>query len=568
MPYFTGMYNTKYNNRFDRTYHLYIRLLSCLFYFLIICNSITITAQQQLKKSGKPKLIVGIVIDQMRWDYLYRFKSLYSAGGFNRLMNEGFSCDNTIIPYIPTYTAPGHTCIYTGSVPAIHGIAGNNWFERSLNKTVYCTDDSTVTGVGSNTVWGKMSPRNLWATTISDELRLSNNFQSKVIGVSLKDRGAILPAGHSANAAYWYDDEVGKWITSSYYMKELPQWVNDVNNKNYPASVAGKAWETLLPIEKYTLSDIDDSKYESPFPAGSKPTFPHTIAADSKTSYQEFKFTPYAINYTFDMALAAIDNENLGQRSVTDLLAISISSTDYIGHSYGPNSVEIEDTYLRLDKDIEKFLITLDQKFGKNNYLVFLSADHGVAHVPAFLQEHHIPAGVFNEFGLADELNKASESILGIKGIVKAAENSQVYLNTDSTGYKNRSFNDIKTFVVNYLKAKDYISDVYEINKVSEASLPQILKTRIINGYNPKRSGDIGFIAKPGYFGGGITGTTHGSWNGYDAHIPLLWFGWNIKAGKTNDEIFMTDIAPTLAALLNIQAPSGSVGKVIKEIIQ
>ncbi|MEO7801585.1 MAG: alkaline phosphatase PafA [Ginsengibacter sp.] len=567
MPYFADMYNPKYNNRSQGNYGISFYSLTLLLCILSFSNITLVVAQAQIKKAAKPKLVVGIVIDQMRWDYLYRFKSLYSTGGFNRLINEGFSCDNTIIPYIPTYTAPGHTCIYTGSIPAINGIVGNNWFERSINKNVYCTDDSSVSGVGSNSIWGKMSPKNLWGTTISDELRLSNNFQSRVIGISLKDRGAILPVGHSANAAYWYDDVAGKWISSTYYMQALPQWVDEVNKKNYPASVAGKPWETLLPIEKYTLSAVDNNKYENNID-GKPPVFPHTIAANSATKYQEFKFTPYAITYTFDMASAAITNEELGGKGVTDLLAVSISPTDYIGHSFGPNSIEIEDTYLRLDKDIEKFLSVLDQKFGKNNYLVFLTADHGVAHVPAFLQEHHIPAGVFNEYGLTDEINKAAESALGVKIIVKAVENSQVYINTDSTAYKNRSLSDIKAFVINYLKAKDYISDVYEMEKVSKASLPDVLKTRIINGFQPKRCGDIGFIAKPNYFSGGSTGTTHGSWGGYDAHIPLLWLGWNIKAGKTDDEIFMTDIAPTLAALLNIQSPSGNVGKVIKEVIQ
>lgn len=564
MPYFVNMYNTKYNKFFCKNYSNYKNLallICCIFLFVFI--SASVAGQQQLKKPAKPKLVIGIVIDQMRWDFLYRYKSLYSTGGFNRLIAEGFTCDNTFIPYIPTYTAPGHSCIYTGSIPAIHGIIGNNWFERSINKNVYCTDDSTVTGVGSNTIWGKMSPKNLLASTISDELRLSNNFQSKVIGISLKDRGAILPAGHSANAAYWYDE--GKWISSTYYMKDLPAWVKAENDKNYPGSMAGKLWNTLLPLDKYVQSAGDDNAYESAMFSEKKPVFPHTISANATSKFEDFKFTPFANTYTFNMALAAISNEHLGENNVSDFLAVSCSATDYVGHAFGPNSVEIEDTYLRLDKDIETFLLALDKKFGKNNYLVFLTADHGVAHVPAFSQEHKIPSGVYNEWGLADEINKAAEPVLGIKGIVKIVENSQVYLNVDSNS-QNKNLNDIKTFVINFLKAKDYITDVYELDKVETTSLPNILKTRITNGYNAKRSGNIGFIAKPAYFGGGSTGTTHGSWNSYDSHIPLVWFGWNIKPGKTNDEIFMTDIAPTLAALLNIQAPNGTVGKVITEI--
>lgn len=516
----------------------------------------------------KPKLVIGLVIDQMRWDFLYRYKTLYSAGGFNRLLNEGFSCENTFIPYIPTYTAPGHACIYTGSIPAIHGIVGNNWFERSINKNVYCTDDSMVSAVGSNSVFGKMSPKNLWTSTITDELKLSNNFQSKVIGIALKDRGAILPAGHSANAAYWYDDKDGRWITSTYYMKELPQWVKAENAKSYPDSVAGKPWHTLLPTGKYVASAGDDNAYENVFPGEKKPVFPHTISAASPTKYADFKYTPYANTYTFNMASAAIENENLGENGVTDFLAVSISSTDYIGHAFGPNSVEIEDTYLRLDLDIEKFLTRLDNRLGKNNYLVFLSADHGVAHVKGFLQQQKIPAGLYNEFALADEINKAAEAELKIKDVVKVVENSQVYINRISDVFPAARLAEVKTFIIQHLKVKNYITAVFEIEKVQSAAIPDVIKTKVINGYNFKRSGDIAFIPQPAYFDGGNTGTTHGSWNAYDSHIPLVWFGWHVKKGKTNRETYMTDIAPTIAALLRIQMPNGTVGKVIEEVMK
>jgi predicted AlkP superfamily pyrophosphatase or phosphodiesterase len=502
----------------------------------------------------------------MRWDYLYRFKDLYSANGFKRMLAQGFSCENTLIPYMPTYTAPGHTCIYTGSVPAVHGIVGNNWFDKTTGKIVYCTDDSTVQTVGSNSVAGKMSPVNMWATTITDELRLSNNFKSKVIGISLKDRGAILPAGHSANAAYWYD--AGKWITSTYYMNELPQWVNNENAKDLPGAYMSKDWNTLLPIEKYDLSSADDKPYETPIRGEKTVTFPHKTSQLSATDkYEAFKTTPYGATYTFDFAKAAIANEKMGTGAVTDFLAVSISSTDYIGHSFGPNSIEAEDAYLRLDKDIADFLQYLDATFGKGNYLTFLTADHGVAHVPGFLAEHKIPGGTISDLDLMTELNKAVEEKFGLKKAVLSIQNYQVYLNTDEMEKQQKDVKAITKTVISALKKKPNIVNAAETEDISSAGLPEPQKKMFGNGYNPKRSGDIMFTFKPGYFEGGSKGTTHGLWNPYDAHIPLLFFGWNIKYGKTNRETYMTDISATIAAMLQIQMPSGCVGKVITEVI-
>ncbi len=533
---------------------------------MLLLISFSVTAQL-----NKPKLVVGLVIDQMRWDYLYHFQNLYGATGFKRLLKEGFSCDNTMIPYVPTYTAVGHTCIYTGSVPAIAGIVGNNWFERSINRTVYCTDDSTVTTVGSNSVSGRMSPANLWATTITDELHLSNNFKSKVIGIALKDRGAILPAGHSANAAYWFDGAVGKWITSSYYMKSLPNWVDQFNAKDLASVYMRKDWNTLLPIAKYDLSTADDKEYETKITGETGVTFPHKLSAIGAQKFEAFKYTPFANTYTFDFAKAAIENEALGKKSVTDFLTVSISSTDYIGHSFGPNSIETEDTYLRLDKDIADFLTYLDKKLGVGNYLLFLTADHGVAHIPAFLQEHNIPGGTFENRDIEKEINQTVETVLGIKKVVLSVQNYQVYLNLPAIEKEGKNLDVVQKLVIKTLKQRSFILEAFALEDIAITALPQPQKDMMINGYNPKRSGDIQFTFKPGYFddfAGTKKGTTHGLWNPYDAHIPLVWYGWKIKPGKLNREVYMTDIAPTLAAMLQIQMPSGSVGKVITEVVK
>ena len=540
-------------------------LISC-FLLLIIYN---VNAQQKnnnASQTRRPKLVVGLVIDQMRWDYLYRFSNLYGQDGFKRLLNHGFSCENTMIPYVPTYTAPGHASIYTGSVPAIDGIIGNFWYDKSINASVYCTDDSTVSGTGTTSAAGKMSPKNLWVTTITDELRLSNNFKSKVIGIAIKDRGAILPAGHSANAAYWFD--AGKWVTSSHYMAALPAWVNDFNKKDEAGNFMSKNWNTLLPIEKYTLSTTDDKPYEGTIPGEQKNTFPHKLAQITTGKYEAFKYTPFAATFTFDFAKRAIENEQLGENTVTDFLAVSISSTDYTGHAFGGNSIEIEDTYLRLDKDIADFLNYLDAKMGKGNYLLFLTADHGVAHNPSFAAEHKIPGGSFSGTDLAAELNKKIEETFTIKKAVVSLQNYQVYLDNNEISKPGRDADAVKKLVLKILKEKDFISNAFDLKRLAPETLPEPLKKMIGNGFNDKRSGDIQFIPKAGYLDGFAKGTTHGLWNPYDAHIPLLWFGWNIQPGKTNRETYMTDIAATLASMLHIQMPSGCVGQPIEAVIK
>jgi len=535
--------------------------------YLLFIFCITAAAAFTQAPIAKPKLVVGIVVDQMRWDYLYRFNALYGNNGFKRLLKEGFTAENTMIPYVPTYTAVGHTCVYTGSVPALSGIVGNNWFDKTTGRGVYCTDDSTVSTVGSSSRAGKMSPENLWVTTVTDELRLSNNFKSKVIGIALKDRGAILPAGHSANAAYWYDG--GKWITSTHYMNALPAWVNQFNSKDLAAKYMSQDWNTLLPISKYDLSTADDKPYENRIRGEATVTFPHRLSQiPDSIKYESFRTTAFANSFSFDFAKAAIENEALGKNTVTDFLALSISSTDYVGHAFGPNSVEIEDTYLRLDRDIADFLLYLDTKLGKGTYTVFLSADHAVAHIPAFLAEHNIPGGNFEDGDIRREINQQIAANFGVNNAVLNLQNYQLYLNAAEIEKQGKDMSLIKAAIIKALQAKPYITSAFETDKLFLTNLPEPQKTMLANGYNYKRSGDIQFLVKPGYFDGGIKGTTHGLWNPYDAHIPCVFFGWGVKPGKTNRETYMTDIAPTVAALLQIQMPNGSVGKVITELIK
>ncbi|HMR91876.1 MAG TPA: alkaline phosphatase family protein, partial [Chitinophagaceae bacterium] len=508
-------------------------------------------------------------VDQMRWDYLYRFYDRYAVDGFKRMLNQGYSCENTFIPYTPTYTAAGHTCVYTGSVPAIHGIIGNNWYRRDIKRGWYCTEDSTVVSVGSTSSAGKMSPRNMLTTTITDELRLATNFQAKTIGIALKDRGAILPGGHAANAAYWFDNATGGWISSSYYMNELPEWVKQLNAKKLPDQYLAQDWNTLYPINTYKQSTADDKPYEGKI-SGEDNSFPHTTSKITSGKYESFRATPYGNTFTFDMAKAAVEGEKMGQRGITDFLAISFSSPDYIGHAFGPNSIEVEDNYLRLDRELASFLKYLDTKIGKGQYLVFLTADHAVAHVPGFMQEHKIPAGIFDDEEIRKWINERAEKKFGVKGAIERVINYQLFFNFPAIEAMTREtkteFDIFKRWLITELGTHPAIMSAFDLHEIGEAPIPAKIREMVRNGYNQKLSGDIQFIFNPQWFDGGKTGTTHGAWNPYDSHIPLLWFGWKIRPGRTNREVYMTDIAPTVAALLRIQMPNGTIGEVITEI--
>ena len=539
-----------------------IKVISFLSMALLGCG--TASAQQSNAAAiERPKLVVGIVVDQMRWDYLYRYQKRYTDGGFKRLLGEGFSCENTMIPYVPSVTAIGHTCIYTGSVPSIHGIAGNN-FVKDVKK-VYCTDDDSVKPVGTTSVAALMSPRNLWVSTIGDEMKIASNGRAKVVGVALKDRASILPAGHNPNGAFWFDDQTGCFITSSYYMDRLPKWVEAFNDKRLPEQYLSQKWNTLYPKNTYTESTTDENEYENGIREGVKATLPLNLPElYKKYGYGIIRNTPFGNSLTLDMAKAAIAGEQLGADDETDLLTVSCSSTDYIGHQVGTHAIETEDTYLRLDKAIADFLAYLDSKVGKGNYLVFLSADHGAMNNAAFLQDRRIPAGSWDASATAKKLNHVLAKEYPEAGdIVKTVMNYQVFFNRDVIKSKQLDFDNIKQTVVNVLKEDPSVQYACDMAKASTESIPEEVKSRIINGYNRERSGDVVIILKPNFYAHGMKGTDHGAWNSYDTHIPLVFMGWGIKHGATTKQTFMTDIAPTIAAMLHVQAPNGCVGKSI-----
>ncbi|WP_345950166.1 alkaline phosphatase PafA [Mucilaginibacter sp. PAMB04274] len=518
---------------------------------------------------ARPKLVVGIVVDQMRWDYLYRFADRYQAGGFKRMLGEGFTCENTHIDYLPTETGPGHSCIYTGSVPAIHGIAANNFYIQATGRNMYCAEDTTVQSVGTTSPAGIMSPRNLQASTITDELKLATNFRSKVIGIALKDRGSILPAGHTPDGAYWFDDVSGNFITSTYYFKNLPAWVQKFNEQKLVGTYLTKPWTTLYPIDTYKQSTADNVPYETPYRSETTPTFPHNLPAIKGADYGAIRSTPFGNTLTLDFARAALDAEQLGRGTQTDFLAVSLSSTDYVGHQFGPNSIEAEDVYLRLDRDLAAFFTYLDAKVGKGDYTVFLSADHGAAHNSTFLKDHNIPTGLFDGSVAIRELNRMIEEQYKVKRAVLGVDNYQVNFNNIAITNSKADFDKIKQDCINWLRKQEGVLYAADMQNIAQAGIPEELKERMVNGYNAERSGAIQLILKPGWYAGrNKTGTSHGVSSPYDTHIPLVFMGWGVKHGALNRDTHMTDISATLAALLHIQMPSGCIGKVIPEVLK
>ncbi len=552
-----------------------------IIYLLLICNSSILFSQGEIVK--KPKLVIGIVVDQMRFDYLYRYENKYGDGGFKRMLKEGYNYKNAHVNYAPTVTAAGHASIYTGTTPAIHGIIGNSWFDRYRNDIVGNVEDPTVTIIGSTevNVWGA-SPKKMLTNTISDELRLGTNFKSKVISISLKDRGAILPGGHTSNAAYWHDYQTspGYFVSSSYYMKTLPKWVTDFNALEKSNTYLNTSWETLYPIESYTESAVDANNFEHTIGGKQLPTFPYDLASMRKRykkKYNEYQLlwaTPGGNSLLTDFALAAIKNEKLGNDESTDLLNISFTVPDAAGHTFGPQSIEIEDIYLRLDKNIETLLNFLDNNIGKDNYVVFLTADHAAIHVASYLKEHKLPTGIARIKEYRDTLNTHLTSKYGKKSWIQYFEDEQIYLNRTSISERKLELKDVQQEVADFLITLEGINSALTSHQLLIHNYDSGIRQSVQKGHHAKRSGDVVLIFDPGVVQNSdstidintIKGTTHGSAYAYDTHIPLLWMGSGIQKGSSVRKVGITDIAPSLSMILNLQLPSGSTGNPLPEI--
>lgn len=520
------------------------------------------------QNNPKPKLVVGIVVDQMRNDYIYRYWNRYGNGGFKRLVNEGFFCKNTHYNYVPTYTGPGHSSIYTGTTPQVHGIIANEWFVKETGKETYCCDDSNVKTVGSDSKAGMMSPHYQLSTTLGDELKLFSNGKSKVCGIALKDRSSILPVGHAKGSmAFWYDDATGNFISSTWYMNELPKWMQEFNAKKSAKTLLEKGWTTLYPIESYTASIADDNNYEAAPNKKEKPVFPYEYAQFiGQGKWTILKATPWGNTITKEAAIACLKAEALGKDEFTDMLCVSFSSPDIIGHSYGIRSVEVEDVYLRLDKELEEFLNTLDAEVGKGNYTVFLTADHGAADVPNYLKDQNIPAGYSKEKKIMKALNKFTFEQYA-ESLVVSVSNQQVFLNEAALAKLKLNVEEVEKIIARQLLKMEGVAEAFPSSVLKhEAFKGDNYRALVSNGYNHKRSGNVAYTLLPAWMDHPEKGTTHGAAYGYDTHVPLLFYGAGIKQGESAKNYYITEIAPTISILLNNPFPNGCTSKPIDEV--
>jgi predicted AlkP superfamily pyrophosphatase or phosphodiesterase len=519
----------------------------------------------------KPKLVIGIVIDQMRYDYLTRFADRYGKDGFNRILKNGFSLENAHYNFTPTYTAVGHASIYAGTPPSNHGIISNNWYDKVLKKSIYCVDDANYKTIGNHGIEGKKSPLRLYTTTIADQLQLAQNMQGKTIGIAIKDRSAILPVGHTANAAYWYDaGNKNQWITSSFYMEELPDWVKAFNSNNKADAYLNETWETLYDINTYSQSRADNNIYENNLNGQEKPVFPKDLKKlrEQNDNFSLIKTIPAGNTYTVDFAKAAIKGEQLGKSKFTDFLAVSFSSTDYVGHRYGVAAVETEDTYLRLDKDLAHFFNFLDTEVGNENYTLFLTADHAAVHVPSYLQSLKIPAHYLNTKKLKKFLSNITQKYFNSKELIENVSNYQIFLDQEKIEALGFNKNTVAQRLADEVLSFDKIYKAVTARTLQTTNFTEGLMHSLQQGYNPKFSGDVLMIPYPATLNYSRKGTSHGSGYSYDTHVPLIFYGNGIKKGASKKTYKIIDIAPTISNLLKIEAPNGTSGNIIDEVLK
>lgn len=520
---------------------------------------------------SRPALVVGVMVDQLRPDYVSRFWDKLSEGGFRRLVREGFTFTNMHYNYLPTATGPGHASVHTGTTPSNHGVMGNAWYVRDFGRSINVIEVDGYEGVGTAPDYnGNKSPGNMLTTTVGDELRLHTNFRSKVVSVSRKDRGAILPGGHTGDA-YWFEGSTGNFITSTYYRDELPEWLQEFNARRLAWDFLSRPWETLMPIEEYIESIEDDNPYETLHRGEESPTFPHDLpglVANHGATPSILASTPFGDELVLEVAIAAMEGENLGRRGITDMINISFSSTDGVGHAYGPASIEIQDQILRLDRYIERLLNYLDENYGMENILLFLTSDHGVSHVVSYLADQGIPAGQLRSSEALSGLRQYMTDTWG-EDFYLAFTNFQIYLDHEKIAARGLDLKEVRQKVADYMLSIDRIAGALTYDDLRTREYTHGVRRWVQNGFNPKRSGDVFIWLEPHETGSSSSrGATHGSPWAYDTHAPGFWIGGLVPAGSSAERVAITDFAPTVSTFLQIPFPSGTSGRPLNDLMR
>ncbi|MFN6176192.1 MAG: alkaline phosphatase family protein [Flavobacteriales bacterium] len=522
-----------------------------------------------------PKLVVGIVVDQMRTDYLYRYWNNFGEGGFKRLVGQGAFLRDAHFDYAPTQTGPGHASVYTGTTPAHHGIVANDMFVRSTGAGLYCVQDDRASGVGGGGYKGQRSPFNLLSSTIADEMERRFDGRSRTIGIAMKDRSSILPIGRTGDAAYWFFEGAdGHFATSTWYMQELPQWVKEFNAQGLAARYLSGTWDLLLPIERYHQVLPDDNPYEEPLMGATKATLPVDLKALFEANGRNtalLRFVPGSNTITTDMAIAAMIGESLGKDEVPDLLAVSYSAPDELGHNVGPRALELEDMYLRLDRELARLFGALDEQVGKGRYTVFLTADHAAVDVPEYLKDQRASAGYVDMPELVANVNGALSARFGTGNWVRKRVKEQLFLNDSLVTARQLDPAIVQRVAADALLKDPAIAEALTASDLVRSTYPTGIRNMVQRGFMPQRSGDVCFVLRPSYSPGwsGMVkqGTDHGApWN-YDTHVPLLFYGQGVSPGEVLHRTSITDIAPTVCMLLGMTMPDASTGRVLEEVL-
>ncbi len=524
------------------------------------------TARSSVKKT---RLVVGVVIDQFRYNYLTRFEDQFGEGGFKRLLTEGAVFTNANYIHTPTYTACGHATFMTGATPAMNGIVGNEWYDRDSGKRVTSVIDEKTKLLGGREGATGMSPHRLIGTTIGDEMKLASSGKSKVIGISNKDRSAILSAGIRPNGAYWFSSDTGNFVSSTYYFDDLPAWVKAFNHDQHSNRYFGKVWERLFPEGTYRRSEPDDAPYEKSVYGNH---FPYTIKGGEEKPggkfYNQFEASPFANEHLANFAKAAIENEGLGADDVTDLLTISFSSNDLVGHAFGPYSQEVQDITLRLDRTLAELFNYLDKKIGLDQVVIALTADHGVGPVPEQVRALGYGGRVEAKSAI-DAITSALNQRFGEEKWVLNFVNGNIYLDEAAISRHKLDLAEVENVASQAVGKIHGIAAAITGTQILMGRLPNTpISNSVANGYFPGRNGNLIIVSRPFYlFGEGIT-ASHGTPYSYDTHVPVILFGTGIAAGSYSSVSSPADIAPTLSLLLMIEKPSNATGRILTEAIK
>lgn len=541
---------------------------------LLISVFVKLTGQGAYLPPDKPRLVIGIVVEQLKYDQLEKFRGRLGEDGIKRLINEGTYFKNASFEYMLTQSAPGHATISTGTEPSFHGITSDNWYLPLRNELIYCTKDIEVNPVGGSFEAGLHSPVNLQASTFSDELEMATNRNSKVFGIGMKENSAIFSAGHAADGAYWFDNTTGTWMTSTYYINTLPLWVKDYNAMKFSDSYLNNTWSLLRPSAYYADCLPDSNNFEAGFNGINY--FPYDLKKmrsrgifNSRNDFSLLRETPFGNSLTTSFAIRLIENEKLGKDDVTDYLSICYSSIDNIGHRFGPSSIEMGDAILRLDDEIKELLTYLNDSIGKKNILIYFTSAHGISEIPAVLEINRIPAGYFKQNQALQLLRTYLNAVYGEGDWVKGYFERQVFLNRTLIEDARLSLEEVQKKVARFLVQFTGVTAAYPYSAFEANDFGNGNLKRIINNFNPQRSGDVIVTLNPGWVEKeGDYVTNHNSPYEYDSHVPLIWYGWTVNRSTVTRQVNMTDIAATLSSLCKVPYPNACTGESLFELFR